>query len=84
MCTNGRDYKALSLCRMLEENTSLSRNTRSRHDNIKMHLEETMFEGVGLIHLAPDRDRWRTVRTGPSGSTHGGEFLELLKKDTVP
>jgi len=82
LCTNGRDYK--TLCGMLKANTSLSINTRRRHDNIKMNLKEKMSEGVGWTHLAPDRDRWRTVRTGPSGSTHGGEFLELLKKDTVP
>ena len=84
MWANGRDYKALSLCRLLKGNTSLSRNTRRRHVNIKMNLKETMVEGVSWIHLAPDRDRWRTVRTGPSVSTHGGEFLELLNKDAFP
>lgn len=69
---------------MLKSNMYLLINTRRRHDNIKMNLKETMSEGVGWTHLVTDRGRWRTVRTGPSGFTHGGEFLELLKKDTVP
>jgi hypothetical protein len=30
-------------------------------DGIKMALREIGWEGVGWIHLAQDRDRWRAV-----------------------
>jgi len=32
-----------------------------RQDNIKMDLKETGWEGVDLIYLACDRDKWRVV-----------------------
>jgi hypothetical protein len=34
---------------------------RKWDDNIKVHLKETEFDGVALIHLAKDKDWWRAV-----------------------
>ena len=31
--------------------------------NIKMELQEVVFEGVDWIELAKDRDRWRALLT---------------------
>jgi hypothetical protein len=30
-------------------------------DNVNMNVKELGWEGVVLIHLAQDRDRWRAV-----------------------
>jgi hypothetical protein len=53
-----------------------------------MDLREIGREDVDLIHLAQDRDQWRTIVN--RGSIKGAEFLgqmsdyKILKKDSVP
>jgi len=37
------------------------RSTRRWEDNIKMDLQEVGCEGMELIDLVQDRDRWRTL-----------------------
>jgi hypothetical protein len=37
----------------------LGRHRRRLEDNIKMDLQEVGFEGMDLIVIAQDRDRWR-------------------------
>jgi hypothetical protein len=36
---------------------------RRWEDNIRMDLREIVSEGVDWIHLAQDRDKWRTLCT---------------------
>jgi hypothetical protein len=36
---------------------------RRWEDNIKMYLREVRLEGVILVHLAQNRDRWRDLVT---------------------
>jgi hypothetical protein len=50
-------------------------------DNIKMDLWDIGFGGVSWIHLAQDKDRWRTLANmvnEPSGSIKCGEYLHHL------
>jgi hypothetical protein len=44
-----------------EGKRALGRHRRRWEDNIKMDLWEIVFRGVGWIHLAQDRDRWRAI-----------------------
>jgi hypothetical protein len=39
----------------------LGRLTHRWENNIKVHLKEIGWEGVGWIHLAQDRYQWRTL-----------------------
>jgi hypothetical protein len=51
----------LDLCRILLGKTERS-FCRPRHrfkNNIKMYLKDTGRDGVGWIHLAQDKDKWR-------------------------
>jgi hypothetical protein len=54
------------------------RPRRRWDDNIKMDLGEVGFGDVDLIHLAPERDRWRALVSDNelSGSIKCGEFLD--------
>ena len=65
----------------------LGRPRRRWEDNIKMDLQEVGCEGVELIELAQDRDRWRALVNGynePSGSIKCGEFLQAFTVDKGP
>jgi hypothetical protein len=57
--------KGRNLCRVLvgkpEAKGPLGRPRRRWEDGIKMYLKEVGWRGVEWIHLAQDRDRWRTV-----------------------
>jgi hypothetical protein len=44
-----------------EERRPLGRTRRRWEDDIKMDLRETGFGDVDWIHMAQDRDRWRTL-----------------------
>ena len=44
-----------------EGKRSLGRSRRRWEDNIKMDLQEVGCEGMELIDLAQDRDRWRAL-----------------------
>jgi hypothetical protein len=44
-----------------EEKRPLGRPRRRREDNIKMDLQEVGCEGLDLIDVAQDRDRWRAL-----------------------
>jgi hypothetical protein len=44
-----------------EGRRSLGRPRHRWEDNIKMDLQEVRWEGVDLIDMAQDRDRWRNV-----------------------
>jgi hypothetical protein len=50
---------------VLEENLdgqrSLGTYRRREEDNIKKDLQEIRWEGEDWIHMAPDRDQWRTL-----------------------
>jgi hypothetical protein len=39
----------------------LGRPRRKWEDNIKMDLQEVVWEGMDWIDMAQDRDRWRAV-----------------------
>jgi hypothetical protein len=57
----------------------LKRCRRGWKDNIRMDLREIGWEYVNWIHLAQDRDQWRTrVKKGNehSHSIKGGGFLD--------
>jgi hypothetical protein len=44
-----------------EERRPLRKSRHRLDDNIKMDLKETGLEGVDWVHLAQDRDRWRSL-----------------------
>jgi ribosome biogenesis protein Nip4 len=44
-----------------EERRPLERPRRRWEDNIKMYLREMGFGDVDWIHLAQDKNRWRTL-----------------------
>jgi hypothetical protein len=44
-----------------EGNTSFGIPRRGLEDNIKMGVREIGWEGVNLIHEAPDRYQWQAV-----------------------
>jgi len=46
-----------------EGKSPLGRSRIRWEDNIKMDLQEVVFEGMDWIELAPDRDRWRELLT---------------------
>jgi hypothetical protein len=39
----------------------LEKPRRRWEDNIRMDLKETVWQGVDWMHLAQDKDQWRTV-----------------------
>jgi hypothetical protein len=45
----------------LEGTRSLGRPRRTWAENIKMDLEEIVWDGMDWIQLAQDRDRWRAL-----------------------
>jgi hypothetical protein len=49
------------LVRKPEGKRPLGRHRFRWEGNIKMHLREIGLEDVDWIHLAQDRDQWRTV-----------------------
>jgi hypothetical protein len=44
-----------------ERKSPLGRPRRRREDNIRMDLKEVVWEDVEWMHLAQDREQWRTV-----------------------
>jgi hypothetical protein len=54
------------------------RYRRRWEGDIKMDFSEIRWEGVDWIHLARERDQWRTGEHGNelSGSIKGWEFLD--------
>jgi hypothetical protein len=59
----------------------LGRRRRRWKDNIRMDTREIGWEGVDWIHLAQDRDQWRSVVNMVMnlwGSIKGGKFLDWL------
>jgi len=60
--THGKDEKFIkNMVRKPEEERPLGRPNGMWEDNIKMLLSEEGWEGVDWMHLAQDRDQWRTV-----------------------
>jgi hypothetical protein len=56
----------------------LGRPRRRWEDNIRMNLREIWRQGVCLIHVAQDRDQWRSG--GVAGSCeHGNEPWGSIK-----
>jgi hypothetical protein len=55
----GKVHRGLSLGELRKR--PLERPKRIWQDSIKMDLKEVRWEGMDLIYLAQDRDRWRTV-----------------------
>jgi len=53
------------VCRVLvgkpEEKRQIGRPTRRWEDNIKMDFQEVGCEGMELLDLVQDRDRWRAL-----------------------
>jgi len=39
----------------------LGRPRRKREDNIRIYLREIGWEGIEWMHVAQDRDQWRTL-----------------------
>jgi hypothetical protein len=60
--SHGRDEnKYKILVAKSERKRSPGRLKRTWDDKFKIDLRETACDGVDWIHLAPDRDQWRTL-----------------------
>jgi hypothetical protein len=60
--TDGRDEKCINiLVEKPEGKRPLGRPRRRWEHNIRMDLREIRWEGVDWMHLAQDRDQWRTL-----------------------
>jgi len=70
MGTMGNGYKIV--VGKPEARRPFGRRGHGWEDNIRMDLREVEWEVMDLIHLAQDRDQWRTV----SGSIKGEEFVD--------
>jgi hypothetical protein len=47
-------------------------------DTIKMDLKEVAYEITNCIHMARDRDQWRSLVNTITGSIKRAEFLDQL------
>jgi hypothetical protein len=57
---DGRDKNSCNILAVKPEGKGpLSGPSRRRKDNMRTHLRETGWEGVDLMHLVQDSDRWR-------------------------
>jgi hypothetical protein len=51
---------------------------RGRDDDIKMDLKEIGFEGVDVIHLVQDQEKWRKGRSATEKQTYFFQKALLL------
>jgi hypothetical protein len=70
---------------MSEGKISLGRPARRWKDNIKSDLGEIAWEGMNLVNVAQDRDRWRALMNTVINfvSTGGGGDIRFSRRSLL-